>query len=137
MKAAASFSAAPAALIPPISFCSLAMSAWFWKLNDDVFRFSAGDLAGAIERVGHQHRVALGGNALADVAHRGTKPERVRPDQHGRMRPGRRVNEGRVAGAVRRLDLDAGFHDRQLRRRRRTGRGGQAGGQRQRDEVAP
>jgi len=90
-----------------------------------------------IERIGHQDGVSLGGDALAYFAHRGPQAEGVGPDQHARMGAAVRMDEGRVAGSVRSLDLDIHLHDRQPRARSRPGSRGNSGGYGQTYKVAP
>jgi hypothetical protein len=90
----------------------------------------------AVERVRDEDRVAFGRDALADVAHRRTQPERVGPDEHRRMRAGGWINKCSVAGAVLGLDLDVLFRHRHVGSRRAPGGGGDAGADRNRHELA-
>ena len=64
-------------------------------------------LANAVVRIRHEHRVAgFSSKPFCHVAHRWAKPERVWPDDDGRMRTGRRMNERCVARAIGRFDFD-------------------------------
>jgi hypothetical protein len=53
--------------------------------------------------------MALRCDQPTDLAHRGTQPEGIRPNEHARKSPCRRMNESRIAVAIRRFDRDLGY----------------------------
>jgi hypothetical protein len=67
-------------------------------------------LGNPVERVRHQHGVALSGEALRNLAHRRPQAKRIRPDHDSRMGPAGRVDESCVARTIRSLDFDVHFH---------------------------
>ena len=79
-----------------------------------------GSLGRPVEVIRQEHRISFGSDAFAEVAYHRAQAQRIRPNQHSRMRTFRRVNEDRVAGAVRRFDINVGFDDRQFFACRRT-----------------
>ena len=68
-----------------------------------------------IERIRNEHGVAFGSQALAEIAKDGPQAENIRPDEHTRMLSGRRVDEGGIAGPIRRADVDILLDDLHLR----------------------
>jgi hypothetical protein len=93
-------------------------------------------LGDPIERVRHQHRVALGGEALCYLAHRRAQPECIGPDQDTRVRAVGRVDECRIACSVSGFDLDVRFDDLLLRQRVRPCRPDNPRRNRHRHEVS-
>ncbi len=81
-----------------------------------------------VERIHDEHGVAVLGETLAHLPKRGPQPEDVRPDEHGRVRAGRRGYEVRVALAIGRLDRDVALLDvdgvRSARQHQRNADGG-------------
>src|SRR6266850_3699461 len=70
-----------------------------------------------IEWVWHKHRIPLRRQPLGHVTHGRPEPKRIRPDQDCRVRTSRRVDESRIAAAVRGFDFNICFGDALLRRR--------------------
>src|ERR1051326_3098510 len=73
-----------------------------------------GSLGHAVKVIRQEHRISFGSDALAEAAYHRTQAQRIRPNQHSGMSTLRRVNKDRVAGAVRRFDLNVGLDDRQF-----------------------
>jgi hypothetical protein len=121
-------------LIDAISGRNFAMSAAFSKIEPRPALVHR-RLSNSIKRVRHEHAVAFGRDALADVAHRRAQAECVGPDQHAGVRAARWVDERSIAGPIGRLDRDFVLDDRQRGRQCRPGGGHESGGYRQRDEI--
>ena len=66
----------------------------------------------AVEGIGHQHDIALGGQPAAHVAEHRAQAADVRPDQHGRpLALALRIEERGIAGPVGGLDVDVLLRD--------------------------
>ena len=77
-----------------------------------------------VEEIGDEHRVSFGSDALSEITNHGTQARRIMPQQYSRMGTSRRMNENRVANAVRRLDVGVHVDHPLFSIRGRAGRSG-------------